>query len=111
MQDRRQAERFRLDLPARWQSLLTQGRGSICDLSASGCFLLTAGNVRELDLIRLEMDFGEHLVFVWGVVVYHIEEMGFGMRFVFNEENEERAFQNLLEELRRQSFDTVAPVS
>jgi len=103
MQDRRQAERIRLDVPTRWQSLLTQGRGSVCDLSASGCFLLTAGEVRRSDLIRLEMDFGTHLVFVWGLVVYHVEEMGFGIRFVFSEENEQQALANLITKLRRDS--------
>lgn len=111
MQDRRQAERIRLNVPARWQSLLTQGRGSVCDLSATGCFLLTAGDVRVSDLIRMEMDFGEHLVFVWGTVVYQIEEMGFGMRFFFSEENEQRALTNLIEKLKSQPFDSAAPVS
>ena len=70
MQERRQAERIRLNLPARWQSLLTQDRGGICDLSASGCFVLTAGEVKAGELVRLEIDFGNHLVFAWGKVVY-----------------------------------------
>jgi len=65
MQERRQAERIRLNLPARWQSLLTQDRGGICDLSASGCFVLTAGEVKAAELVRLEIDFGSHLVFAW----------------------------------------------
>ena len=60
MQERRQAERIRLNLPARWQSLLTQDRGSVCDLSANGCFVLTAGEVKAAELVRLEIHFGSH---------------------------------------------------
>lgn len=100
MQERRQAERLRLNLPSRWQSLLTQGRGSVCDLSATGCFLLTDGDVRPAELVRLEIDFGAHSVFVWGNVVYRVAEMGFALRFVFSEENERRSVANLIEKLQ-----------
>jgi len=101
MQERRQAERIRLDLPTRWQSLLTQGRGSICDLSATGCFLLTAGEVKVSELVLLEMDFVNHPVFVWGRVVYCVAEMGFAVRFVFSEQNEAQALTNLIEKFRQ----------
>lgn len=100
MQERRQAERIRLNLPARWQSLLTQDRGTVCDLSASGCFLLTAGEVKAAELVRLEIDFGSHLVFAWGKVVYRLTEMGFALRFIFSEENERRALTKLIAKLQ-----------
>jgi hypothetical protein len=103
MQERRQAERIRLSLPARWQSLMTQDRGSVCDLSASGCFLLTAGAVKPGELVRLEIDFGNHLVFAWGKVVYCVAEMGFALRFIFSEENEQRALTKLIEKLQDES--------
>jgi len=41
----------------------------------------------------LEIDFGNHLVFAWGDVVYAVEEMGFALRFIFSEENEARALR------------------
>jgi PilZ domain-containing protein len=103
MQERRKAERVRLDLPARWQSLLTQGSGSVCDLSATGGFLLTGGDVRPGELIRLEVDFGNHPVFLWGQVIYQIAEMGFSLRFIFHEENEQRALADLIERVRTAS--------
>lgn len=110
MQDRRQAERIRLNLPARWQSLMTQGKGCVCDLSATGCFLLTAGDVRTAELVRLELDFGTHPVFIWGQVVYSVPEMGFALRFVCSEENEQQALTNLINKIQGQTFDTVASV-
>ena len=41
-------------------------------------------------MIRLEIYFGNHLVFAWGDVVYAVEEMAFALRFIFSEENEAR---------------------
>jgi hypothetical protein len=106
MQERRHDERFLLNAAARWESLLAQGRGTVCDLSAGGCFVLTETTVASGELIRLEIDFGDHLVFAWGRVVYALEEMGFALRFVFSEDNEQRALNRLIEKFR-QPFDTV----
>jgi|SRR5689334_12910186 len=100
MQERRHHERISLNLPVRWESLLTQGRGSVCDLSGSGCFLLSARGARAGELIRLEIDFGNHFVCAWGAVVYAVEELGFALRFIFSEENEARALRKLIERMR-----------
>ena|SRR2546421_6904051 len=108
MQERRQAERFRLNLRARWESLLAHGRGTICDLSESGCFVLSGRRVKGGELIRLAIDFPDHLVFVWGEVAYSVAEMGFALRFVFHEENEKRGLQNLVARLREEAFDTAS---
>src|SRR6185436_623845 len=100
MQERRHATRFRLNLKARWESLLAQGRGAVCDLSATGCFLLSSTELKAGELVRLEIQFPDHLVFAWGQTVYQVAEMGFAVRFVFNEENEERALRRLIEKLQ-----------
>lgn len=103
MQERRQAERFRLNLQARWESLLAQARGAVCDLSATGCFVLAAAELKAGELVRLEIQFPNHLVFVWGQIVYGVAEMGFAVRFVFSEENEGRALRKLIEKLYQTS--------
>jgi hypothetical protein len=102
MQERRHTERFRVNLHARWESLLAEGRGDICDLSASGCFMLGAGQINTGELVRVEIQFPNHLVLVWGQVVYSVVEMGFAVRFVFGEENESRALRKLIEKLHQQ---------
>jgi hypothetical protein len=102
MQERRQAERFRLNLQARWESLLAQGRGAVCDLSATGCFVLADADLNVTDLVRLEIQFPNHLVFVWGQTVYQVPEMGFAVRFVFSEENEGRSLRKLIEKLNQE---------
>ena len=110
MQERRHAERFRLNLHARWESLIAAGRGTICDLSESGCFILSGRRVKTGELIRLAIEFPDHLVFAWGDVVYAVPEMGFALRFVFHEENDRRALQNLIAKLREGAFDTASQV-
>ena len=106
MQERRHAERFRLNLQARWESLLFSGRGTVCDLSEIGCFVLAARAVKSGELIRLAVEFPEHLVLAWGEVVYVVPEMGFALRFVFNQENEKCALHKLIERLSEGAFDT-----
>ncbi len=100
MQERRHAERFQINLRARWESLLVSGRGTVCDLSRSGCFVLGGRAVKTGELIRLSIEFPDHLVLAWGEVVYALPEVGFALRFIFNQENEERALHKLIERLR-----------
>src|SRR5256885_15674660 len=105
MQERRHAERFRLNLNARWESLNVAGRGSVSDLSESGCFVLSGRRVKAGELVRLAIEFPGHLVFAWGEVVYVVHEMGFALRFVFQEENERRGLQKLIANLNEGAFD------
>src|ERR1041384_1684195 len=99
MQERRHAERFQINLRARWESLLASGRGTVCDLSESGCCVLGGRAVQPGELIRLAIEFPDHVVLAWGEVVYALPEVGFALRFLFNQENEKRALHKLVERL------------
>lgn len=101
MQERRAAERLRIDLNARWEALKTQGRGAICDLSSLGCFVLTGAEVRPGELIRLEVNFPQEISSLWGQVVYTVTEMGFALRFAFASEADEDSLGQLIESLDR----------
>ena len=96
MQERRTAERIRLDLRARWEGLTTQGRGAVSDLSATGCFVLSGGEVTTGELIRLQISFPRDLGIAWGRVVYAVAEIGFALRFVFRDEADKRVLQGLI---------------
>lgn len=76
---------------------MTQGRGTISDLSSTGCFVLSGGEVNPGELTRLEIHFPEHIASAWGEVVYNIAEMGFAIRFKFASESERRALNKLIE--------------
>lgn len=97
MQERRTANRVRLNLRTRWETLMTQGRGTISDLSSTGCFVLSGGEVNPGELTRLEIHLPEGVASLWGEVVYSIAEMGFAIRFKFASVSERRALNRLLE--------------
>jgi hypothetical protein len=99
MQERRTAERVQLNLGARWEGLRTQGRGAVSDLSSSGCFVLSGGEVTVGELIRLEINFPDEPATVWGRVVYSVAEIGFALRFAFGNEDEQRALARLIDRL------------
>ncbi|HSP63187.1 MAG TPA: PilZ domain-containing protein [Pyrinomonadaceae bacterium] len=99
MQDRRTAERIRINLEARWEGLLSQGQGAICDLSPTGCFVLTGGEVTRGELVLLEIHFPNRIDLVWGQVVYAVAEMGFALRFAFRNDNEMHQLGGLIESL------------
>lgn len=89
MQERRSANRLRTNINVRWETLKTQGRGFVCDLSSSGCFVLSGGEVTQGELIRLNLLVSDEMVTVWGTIVYTIGEMGFAVRFLFGGREEE----------------------
>jgi len=76
---------------------MTQGRGTVSDLSSTGCFVLSGGEVNPGELTRLEIHFPEGMASMWGEVVYSIAEMGFAIRFKFASEAERRALDKLIE--------------
>ena len=96
MQERRAAERRRIDLDVRWEGLRTQGRGAVCDLSSLGCFVLTSAAVKPGELIRLEISFPQEIAALWGQVVYPVAEIGFAMRFAFGGEDDQRILEGLI---------------
>ena len=101
MQERRTAPRLRTNISARWETLKSQGRGSVCDLSSGGCFVLTGGDAEAKELVRLELILEDRIVSVWGYVVYRIREMGFALRFVLQIEDDRQAIEHLIEHAQR----------
>lgn len=99
MQDRRSAPRVRANMKARWEGLLTQGPGTVSDISISGCFVLTGGEVKAGELIRLEIysPSGEVLL-QWGEVVYSSAEIGFALRFRHANDDEKRSLARKIHE-------------
>lgn len=96
MQERRTAERVRANLNMRWETLKAQGRGSVCDLSSSGCFVLTGGEVTAGELLRMDLIAADGIKTFWGNVVYAINEMGFAVRFVFGSEGDQQAVERII---------------
>ncbi len=80
--ERRSAPRIKVDLPVRWEGVLTQQSATITSLSESGCFVLTGGKVEPKELIRLEIELpDQEAVYFWSEVVDEAYEIGFAAHF------------------------------
>jgi hypothetical protein len=97
MEERRKASRLRTNINVRWETLKTQGRGTVSDLSSSGCFVLTGGEVVPHELTRLDLSTPDQVMTFWGIVVYAINEMGFAVRFVFASEADKESLERVIQ--------------
>lgn len=99
--ERRRAERVRAGLPIRWEGLLAKGQGIISDISDTGCFILTGGQVEPDELISVELDVPSLLrMHLWGSVVYSSEPIGFAIRFKELSATEQTSLARVLDHLR-----------
>lgn len=80
--ERRSAPRIDVNLPVRWEGVLTQLLATITSLSETGCFVLTGGKVEPKELIRLEIELPDQdPVYFWSEVVDEAYEIGFAAHF------------------------------
>jgi hypothetical protein len=80
--NRRNSERVWTNFAVRWQGPLASGDATVSDISVSGCFILTGGEVSPGELVSLEIDIPQALrLRLWGKVVYRIADIGFALRF------------------------------
>jgi hypothetical protein len=95
--ERRKAPRLKVDFPVRWEGVLTQQVGTVTSISESGCFVLTAGQVQEKELIRLEIDFPDvGAVCFWSEVVDEAYEIGFAVRFTSASDEDMAILQSII---------------
>lgn len=88
-QERRKAPRATVNLPARWEGVLSQQEANVTNLSKTGCFVLSGGSVEPRELIRLEITFPDQSqIYPWAEVVEEASEIGFAVKFTSLEDDE-----------------------
>ena len=98
--DRRSAPRARVKLQARWEGVLSRENATVTDLSRSGCFVLTGGNVEVKELVWLEIQLTDQLkVNFWAEVVNQAPEIGFALKFNSSSPEDEAALAEFLEKI------------
>jgi hypothetical protein len=99
--ERRRHERINIYLKVRWEGLLGSYDGTLSDISAGGCFILSESPTTLRELIRLEIELhtGEW-VKVWGEVTNQFEGVGFGVRYTELDEENEGSFALSLEQTK-----------
>jgi len=87
--ERRGAPRIDVNIPVRWEGVLTQQSAMITSLSETGCFVLTGGKVEPKELIRLEIELpNQAAVYFWSEVVEEAYDIGFAARFTACDEDD-----------------------
>jgi hypothetical protein len=90
--DTRQAARIEVRLAARWEGVLEQREATITSLSRNGCFLLSGGEVKPNELLRLEIQLpDDEPVFCWGEVTDQAYDIGFAVRFTSPSDDQDQA--------------------
>lgn len=80
--DRRVEDRRPVELDVYWEGLSGVSKGTINDISRAGCYILTSGEVENGDYIKINFPLATgSTVVLWGVVVNHAFEIGFGVKF------------------------------
>ncbi len=101
--ERRRAKRFKVNLPARWDGTANGERGTISDLSLTGCFILTGGAAGQGDPVSLALELpGGKTLQLGGEVVYYTDEIGFAVRFTQAEATDKRNLAGFLKKKQAQ---------
>lgn len=98
MKDRRSAPRVRVNLPARWEGVLSRETATVTDISRNGCFVLTGGKVEVKELVWLEIQLTEtQAVNFWAEVVDQASDIGFALKFNSSSPEDELALASFLD--------------
>ena len=96
--ERRAFPRARVNLPARWEGVLSRENATVTDISRSGCFVLSGGKVEKKELVWLEIQLPDRdPVHVWGEVVDEATDIGFAVRFNSASNEDEALLAQFLE--------------
>lgn len=92
--ERRRHERLSVYLRVRWEGLRGRFEGTLSDISAGGCFILTEGPAAMRELVRLEIELHTGAwVRVWAEVTNQFAGVGFGVMYTEFEEEDAGKFK------------------
>ena len=80
--ERRGTNRFPITLDIEWEGPAGRLPGTISDISLNGCFVLSAGQVNDGDIVKLFIPLADSMkVQFIGTVANHVFEIGFAVHF------------------------------
>lgn len=96
--ERRSIDRYTVDIPVEWESANSiRQTGSLSDISLEGCFVLSTGDVRDDEQVRVFIPLGDGMkVQFAGSVANHVLEIGFGVKFESLSQAQRELLTNLL---------------
>lgn len=81
--ERRGTERYAVNIEVEWEGSVGRRKGTISDISPTGCFVLCSGEVNDGEMVKIFIPLSDGMkAEFWGEVVNHVLEIGFGANFV-----------------------------
>ena len=89
---------MRVNLPARWEGVVSRETATVTDISRNGCFVLTGGKVEVKELVSLEIQLTEtQKVQFWAEVVDAASDIGFALKFNSSSPEDEATLATFLD--------------
>jgi hypothetical protein len=108
--ERRRAERVHVNLDVIFEDQSRQQKGTISDISTTGCFILSPGEATPRQLITVIIQLpGDRTLNLAGHVVYNMPEIGFAIEFADLPANVLRFIQKLVERFRQPPAEPLPP--
>jgi hypothetical protein len=81
--ERRGTNRYAINIDVEWEGSVGRRKGTISDISTTGCFVLCSGEVNDGETVKIFIPLTDGMkAEFWGEVVNHVLEIGFGANFV-----------------------------
>jgi len=101
--ERRRAERVRVDIEVQWEGESGPHKGVIHDINMNGCFMFSSGAVRDGEMVNVQFNLPrKKSLALWGEVVNHLDEIGFGMKFNGAGKTESDFVKRLIERAKKE---------
>ena len=82
-EERRSTKRHSVNIEIEWEGSVGRQKGTISDISTTGCFILCSGDVNDGETVKIFIPLTDGMkAEFWGEVVNHVIEIGFGANFV-----------------------------
>lgn len=98
--ERRSLSRYTVDVSVEWESANSvRQTGVLSDISGEGCFVLSSGEMRDNEHVRVFIPLGDGMkVQFAGTVANHVLEIGFGVKFEPLSPAQQELVRNLLKQ-------------
>ena len=81
--ERRANARYEVNIEVEWESSEGRRKGTLSDISTTGCFVLCSGEVNDGETVKILIPLADGMkVEFWAEVINHVLEIGFGANFV-----------------------------
>ncbi|MGH7783411.1 MAG: PilZ domain-containing protein [Candidatus Binatia bacterium] len=106
--DRRRHERHAVRIDVDWENPMGKRAARISDVSVSGCFLLSSGEVDDGQIVKVlfPLSDGRRALF-WGKIVNHVFDVGFGLKFVAITDMQQSLLKRLIGKLEHKPAGNI----